>query len=79
MVFWCMNMGYVTGVSYVYISAMFFITGDRLCLVLFPLMYKRYWNVRTAQRLDIFPPIDVQKILECQDCSEVRHFYPSLT
>ena len=49
--FWCMNMFYVTGVSYVYLSAMFCITGDRLCLVLFSSNYRCKMTIKRAKRL----------------------------
>ena len=50
-VFWCMNMLYVTGISYVYILAMFYITGDRLGLILCSLKYKWFMNIKKAKKL----------------------------
>ena len=49
--FWCINMFYVTGVSYVYICAMFYITGDRLCLVMFPMSYRSRMTIKRAKVL----------------------------
>ena len=53
-VFWCMNMFYVTGISYVYILAMLYITGDRLALVLCSLKYKWFMNPKRAKKLVVW-------------------------
>ena len=44
--FWCMNMFYVTGVSYLYVSAMFYLTADRLCIVVFQSTYQCKMTIR---------------------------------
>ena len=51
--FWCLNMAFVTGVSYIYILARFFVTGDRLLNVLFYAKYARYWCMGKTWKLII--------------------------
>ena len=49
--FWCLNIYFVTGVCYIYILAMFYITGDRLFHVLLHFKYHAYWNIEKAKKL----------------------------
>lgn len=43
--FWCLSMFLATGVTYINISAMFYLTADRLMQILLHLRYAEYWNV----------------------------------
>ena len=51
--FWCLNMAFVTGVSYIYILARFFVTGDRLLHICLHAKYARYWYISKTWKLII--------------------------
>ena len=51
--FWCLNMGYTTGISYIYILARFYLTGDRLLHISLHMRYAQYWNIRKTWKLMI--------------------------
>ena len=50
-IFWCINIYFVTGVCYIYISAMFYITGDRLFHILLHFTYNAHWSVEKTIKL----------------------------
>lgn len=50
-VFWCMSIGNATGVTYINILAMIYLTGDRLLHIALNLKYYRYWNVEKTKIL----------------------------
>lgn len=49
--FFCLNFALATGISYLTIMAMFYITGDRLLHILLHLRYSQYLNVEKTRQL----------------------------
>lgn len=50
-VFWCLNMAYVSGVSYIYITARFYVTGDRLLHIVLHAKYAQHWTIRRTWKI----------------------------
>lgn len=48
---WCLNMAFSTGVTYIYILAMFYLTLDRLLHITLHMRYTQYWCKRNTKIL----------------------------